>query len=202
MPHLEITGQTSSATISLWEARRGGTLPTSTATAYQTIATSASSPGEIEAKRRELSSVGVGRRPSARGCVLLDGPGRPGLVAHVARRRLAGPARRRRPRPQGPSRRTGGHAWYEHPLYTEFALAAPAVGEQVALENGDGEVGAHQVPADSAVIRMKANGSTRRCSSPPPAVLASFSRRVTPAQTQRPPRKGRIRRRRPGDEEN
>ena len=35
---------------------------------------------------------------------------------------------------------------YEHPLYTEFARTAPA-GEQVALEDGDGVVVGHQVPA-------------------------------------------------------
>ena len=40
---------------------------------------------------------------------------------------------------------------YEHPLYAEFARTAPAMGEQVALEDGDGVVVGHQVPADSVV---------------------------------------------------
>ena len=53
---------------------------------------------------------------------------------------------------------------YEHPLYAEFARTAPAIGEQVALEDGDGVVVGHQVPADSVVIRMSANGTTRSCS--------------------------------------
>ena len=49
---------------------------------------------------------------------------------------------------------------YEHPLYAEFARTAPAVGEQVALDEGDGVVVGHQVPADSVVIRMSASGAT------------------------------------------
>ena len=61
---------------------------------------------------------------------------------------------------------------YEHPLYTEFARTAP-MGQQVALEDGDGVVVGHQVPADSVVIRMSASGATRTCSSPLPAVLVS-----------------------------
>ena len=38
---------------------------------------------------------------------------------------------------------------YEHPLYAEFAREVPAVGEKVALPEGDAVVVAHQVPADS-----------------------------------------------------
>ena len=67
---------------------------------------------------------------------------------------------------------------YEHPLYADFARAAPAIGEQVALEDGDGVVVGHQVPADSVVIRMNANGNTRSCSLPPLAVPVSSSARV------------------------
>jgi cell fate regulator YaaT (PSP1 superfamily) len=92
---------------------------------------------------------------------------------------------------------------YEHPLYAEFARTAPAVGEQVALEDGDGVVVGHQVPADSVVIRMSANGTTRSCSlAAACGARQLFASRTTPAQIQRPPRKGRLRRRRSEDEEN
>jgi cell fate regulator YaaT (PSP1 superfamily) len=91
---------------------------------------------------------------------------------------------------------------YEHPLYAEFARTAPAVGEQVALEDGDGVVVGHQVPADSVVIRMSANGTTRSCSlAAACGARQLFASRTTPAQIQRPPRKGRMRRRRSEDEE-
>jgi cell fate regulator YaaT (PSP1 superfamily) len=91
---------------------------------------------------------------------------------------------------------------YEHPLYADFARTAPAIGEQVALEDGDGVVVGHQVPADSVVIRMNANGNTRSCSlAAACGARQLFSSRATPAQVQRPPRKGRIRRRRPDEEE-
>src|SRR4029450_10152887 len=92
---------------------------------------------------------------------------------------------------------------YEHPLYAEFARTEPAVGEQVALEDGDGVVVAHQAPADSVVIRMSATGTTRSCSlAAACGARQLFASRTTPAQAQRPPRKGRLRRRRSEDEEN
>jgi cell fate regulator YaaT (PSP1 superfamily) len=91
---------------------------------------------------------------------------------------------------------------YEHPLYAEFARTAPAVGEQVALEDGDGVVVGHQVPADSVVIRMNANGTTRTCSlAAACGARQLFASRATPARAQRPARKGRMRRRRAEDEE-
>ena len=91
---------------------------------------------------------------------------------------------------------------YEHPLYTEFARTAPAIGEQVALEDGDGVVVGHQVPADSVVVRMSANGTTRSCSlAAACGARQLYASRTTPAQVPRPQRKGRIRRRRPDDEE-
>jgi len=91
---------------------------------------------------------------------------------------------------------------YEHPLYAEFARTAPAVGEQVALEDGDGVVVGHQVPAESVVIRMSANGTTRSCSlAAACGARQLFASRTTPAQIQRSPRKGRMRRRRSEDEE-
>jgi cell fate regulator YaaT (PSP1 superfamily) len=50
---------------------------------------------------------------------------------------------------------------YEHPLYQEFKVRAPAVGAQVSIEEGDGRVVAHSVPADSVVVRLDDGG--RRC---------------------------------------
>jgi cell fate regulator YaaT (PSP1 superfamily) len=86
---------------------------------------------------------------------------------------------------------------YEHPLYTEFARTAPAVGEQVALEDGDGVVVGHQVPADSVVIRMSASGATRSCSlAAACGARQLFAARAAPAQAQVPQRKARTRQRR------
>src|SRR5215203_6344191 len=86
---------------------------------------------------------------------------------------------------------------YEHPLYTEFARTAPAVGEQIALEDGDGVVVGHQVPADSVVIRMNANGTTRTCSlAAACGARQLFASRAAPAQAQVPQRKARTRQRR------
>ena len=91
---------------------------------------------------------------------------------------------------------------YEHPLYAEFARTAPAIGEQVALEDGDGVVVGHQVPADSVVIRMSANGTTRSCSlAAACGARQLYASRTTPAPVPRPQRKGRLRRRRPDDGE-
>ena len=91
---------------------------------------------------------------------------------------------------------------YEHPLYAEFARTAPALGEQVALEDGDGVVVGHQVPSDSVVIRMSANGTTRSCSlAAACGARQLYASRTTPAQVPHPQRKGRIRRRRPDDGE-
>jgi cell fate regulator YaaT (PSP1 superfamily) len=53
---------------------------------------------------------------------------------------------------------------YEHPLYAEFARQVPAVGQPVTLEEGEGTVVAHQVPADSVLVRMNASGATMSCS--------------------------------------
>jgi len=91
---------------------------------------------------------------------------------------------------------------YEHPLYAEFARTAPAIGEQVALEDGDGVVVGHQVPADSVVVRMSASGATRSCSlAAACGARQLFASRTTPADVQRPARKGRLRRRRSEEED-
>ncbi|HYJ67355.1 MAG TPA: regulatory iron-sulfur-containing complex subunit RicT [Nocardioidaceae bacterium] len=52
---------------------------------------------------------------------------------------------------------------YEHPLYTEFARTAPAVGEQVDSPDGPGTVVGHNVPSDSVVVRLSASGRTCQC---------------------------------------
>jgi len=50
---------------------------------------------------------------------------------------------------------------YEHPLYQEFKVRAPAVGEHVSTDEGEGRVIAHSVPAESVVVRLDDGG--RRC---------------------------------------
>jgi cell fate regulator YaaT (PSP1 superfamily) len=52
---------------------------------------------------------------------------------------------------------------YEHPLYTEFARTAPAVGEDVESPEGHGTVVGHNVPSDSVVVRLTASGRTCQC---------------------------------------
>jgi cell fate regulator YaaT (PSP1 superfamily) len=52
---------------------------------------------------------------------------------------------------------------YEHPLYQDFAEKAPAVGESVATPDGDGTVVGHNVPGETVVVRMAADGSTSKC---------------------------------------
>ena len=52
---------------------------------------------------------------------------------------------------------------YEHPLYVEFAKQAPAVGSRVETDEGEGVVVAHQVPADSVLVRVSASGAMTSC---------------------------------------
>jgi len=89
---------------------------------------------------------------------------------------------------------------YEHPLYAEFAREVPAVGETVALEEGDGVVVAHQVPADSVVVRMNATGNVTNCS----RAAVCGARKIYEAReplepVPSTPRKPRLRRRRDED---
>lgn len=53
---------------------------------------------------------------------------------------------------------------YEHPLYQQFQATAPAVGSRVSTPDGDGRVVGHNVPRDSVVVRMDADGSRCSCS--------------------------------------
>jgi cell fate regulator YaaT (PSP1 superfamily) len=53
---------------------------------------------------------------------------------------------------------------YEHPLYASFAREVPAVGQTVAMPEGEAVVVAHSVPTDSVVLRMSATGQVSPCS--------------------------------------
>jgi cell fate regulator YaaT (PSP1 superfamily) len=52
---------------------------------------------------------------------------------------------------------------YEHPLYQDFAAEAPAVGETVETEDGEGTVVGHNVPGEKVVVRMAADGRVSKC---------------------------------------
>lgn len=52
---------------------------------------------------------------------------------------------------------------YEHPLYQDFAEQAPALGETVDTPVGDARVVGHNVPAETIVVRMAADGRTTTC---------------------------------------
>src|ERR1700689_5344635 len=53
---------------------------------------------------------------------------------------------------------------YEHPLYQEFKKDAPRTGTQVETAEGPGTVIGHNVPSDSVVVRLAADGSSCACS--------------------------------------
>jgi cell fate regulator YaaT (PSP1 superfamily) len=53
---------------------------------------------------------------------------------------------------------------YEHPLYQDFKKNAPRTGSQVETEQGPGTVIGHNVPSDSVVVRLAADGSSCACS--------------------------------------
>jgi cell fate regulator YaaT (PSP1 superfamily) len=52
---------------------------------------------------------------------------------------------------------------YEHPLYQDFAERAPGVGEKVDTPDGDGTVVGHNVPSETVVVRMAADGRRTTC---------------------------------------
>jgi cell fate regulator YaaT (PSP1 superfamily) len=52
---------------------------------------------------------------------------------------------------------------YEHPMYQDFAEQAPAVGERVETEDGEGTVVGHNVPGEKVVVRMAADGRRTAC---------------------------------------
>ena len=53
---------------------------------------------------------------------------------------------------------------YEHPLYTQFKASAPAIGETVTTDQGEGRVVGHDVPRDSVVVRLDDGGRRTSCS--------------------------------------
>jgi len=52
---------------------------------------------------------------------------------------------------------------YEHPLYQDFAEQAPALGESVETPEGDATVIGHNVPGETVVVRMAADGRKTAC---------------------------------------
>jgi cell fate regulator YaaT (PSP1 superfamily) len=52
---------------------------------------------------------------------------------------------------------------YEHPLYQEFRKEAPKVGAAVTTPMGAGTVVGHNVPADTVVIKLAADGTSCVC---------------------------------------
>src|SRR3984957_13194525 len=53
---------------------------------------------------------------------------------------------------------------YEHPLYQDFHDKAPKVGERVESPEGPGTVIGHNVPSDTVVMKLAADGSRKVCS--------------------------------------
>ncbi len=60
---------------------------------------------------------------------------------------------------------------YEHPLYQDFQETAPAIGERVDGPEGPGVVIGHNVPSDTVVVRLQADG--RRVACPKASVCSS-----------------------------
>jgi cell fate regulator YaaT (PSP1 superfamily) len=52
---------------------------------------------------------------------------------------------------------------YEHPLYQDFAAVAPAVGASVDTPDGPATVIGHNVPSETVVVRVAADGSRKAC---------------------------------------
>jgi cell fate regulator YaaT (PSP1 superfamily) len=53
---------------------------------------------------------------------------------------------------------------YEHPLYQDFHAKAPRIGTEVDSPEGCGTVVGHNVPSDTVVMKLAADGSRRVCS--------------------------------------
>ena len=52
---------------------------------------------------------------------------------------------------------------YEHPLYQDFRKDAPPVGSTVTTPEGPGTVVGHNVPSDTVVVKLSADGQARAC---------------------------------------
>ena len=53
---------------------------------------------------------------------------------------------------------------YEHPLYQDFKKEAPRAGSHVDTPEGPGTVVGHNVPSDTVVVKLTADGRTCACS--------------------------------------
>ena len=53
---------------------------------------------------------------------------------------------------------------YEHPLYQDFKKDAPRTGSHVDTPEGPGTVVGHNVPSDTVVVKLTADGRTCACS--------------------------------------
>ena len=53
---------------------------------------------------------------------------------------------------------------YEHPLYQDFKKEAPRTGAHVETPEGTGTVVGHNVPSDTVVVKLTADGRTCACS--------------------------------------
>lgn len=62
---------------------------------------------------------------------------------------------------------------YEHPYYTDFKAAAPALGQKVQTPSGSGRVVGHDAP--SATVQVEVKGATLRC--PLASVCSTAARR-------------------------
>ena len=60
---------------------------------------------------------------------------------------------------------------YEHPLYQDFRKDAPPVGTSVTTPEGPGTVVGHNVPSDTVVVKLSADG--RACACPKASVCTS-----------------------------
>ena len=60
---------------------------------------------------------------------------------------------------------------YEHPLYQDFRKDAPPIGSTVTTAEGPGTVVGHNVPADTVVVKLSADG--RACACPKASVCGS-----------------------------
>src|ERR1700689_3141825 len=52
---------------------------------------------------------------------------------------------------------------YEHPLYQEFRKDAPPIGASVTSPEGPGTVVGHNVPSDTVVVKLAADGRAHAC---------------------------------------
>jgi cell fate regulator YaaT (PSP1 superfamily) len=52
---------------------------------------------------------------------------------------------------------------YEHPLYQDFRKSAPGMGTHVDTPEGEGVVVGHNVPSDTVVVKLSADGTTCAC---------------------------------------